>query len=150
MSTKLSLSTQLRAIDTKDRGFYDSLSDEERKKFSTFLMFKYSGSVEGIPELEHYYLLAQNQRVNKNFFGLSRHPKLQWLLCTTVSPGMGVHRHYFLKPAKTNKSKSLIEKIYPELSEQEIEVLYAIMSEQDIIKLAKEHGIDDKQISASI
>lgn len=149
MSNNLTLSKQLRAIDTKDRGFYDRLTEEERKKFSLYLMFKYSGSVEGIPELEHYYLMAQNQRVNKNFFALSRHPKLQWLLCTTVSPGMGVHRHYFMKPSKENKSKSLLSQIYSDLDDQEIDVLQAILTEQDIINLAKQHGIDDKQISSS-
>jgi hypothetical protein len=149
MSTKLTLADQLRAIDTKDRTFYDRLTEEERKKFSPYLMFKYSGSVEGIPELEHYYLMAQNQRVNKHFFALSRHPKLQWLLCTTVSPGMGVHRHYFMKSAKDTKTKSLLSLIYPDLDDQEIDVLEAIMPQQDIINLVKQHGIDDKQISVS-
>jgi len=48
MSDKLSIQNEMRAFDSKDRGFYDSLTDEERKKFSTFLMMKYGANVEGV------------------------------------------------------------------------------------------------------
>ena len=55
-------------LDMKNREFYDELTDEERKKFSTYLMMKYSANVEGSSDLQAWYLMASNERVNINFF----------------------------------------------------------------------------------
>lgn len=146
----MSLTDQLRALDMKNREFYDRLTEEQRKKFSLYLMFKYSGSVEGHSDLQEYYLLAQNKLVNQNFFALSKHPKLQWLLLTTVSPGVGTQRHYYLKTHKSSTRHKLLDKIYPDLGDDEIKVLQKIMTSDQIVKLAQQHGIDDSTISDSI
>ncbi len=91
---KLSVKNETAALDRKDVSFYDSLSDEEKKKFSPYLMMRYSASVDGSSDLQAWYLMATNERVNKNFFDIStsHHKKFQWLLCTTVSPGLGTQR----------------------------------------------------------
>ena len=36
MSDKLSIKSETAALDRKDQGFYDSLTDEEKKKFEDF------------------------------------------------------------------------------------------------------------------
>ena len=36
-SDKLSIQNEMNSFDLKDRSFYDSLTDEERKKFSPYL-----------------------------------------------------------------------------------------------------------------
>jgi len=141
------------ALDRKDRAYYDKFTDEQRKKFSTYLMLRYGATVEGSADLQSYYLLAINEQVNKNFFDLGRHPKLQWLLCTTASPGMGNQRHSWLAAKKTsggvsNKIVKFLEKLYPQLSESELKLLATINDRRNIENLARGLGWDDKQIRA--
>lgn len=146
---KLSLSRQFRAMDTKQRDFYDELTDEERREFSTFITMKYSANVEGISELQEWYIQASNQRVNQNYFLLSKHPKLQWLLCTTVSPNMGIQNHYWLKKNETkpnNKGRKFLENQFPNLSEEEIELMLAVNSTEQLREQARKLGWDEKRI----
>ena len=44
---KLSINNEMGVFDRKDREFYDSLTVDERKKFSNFLMIRYGSSVQG-------------------------------------------------------------------------------------------------------
>jgi hypothetical protein len=143
------------AFDRKDRAYYDKFTDEQRKKFSTYLMLRYGASVTGDITLQSYYLMATNQRVNKHFFDLNRHPKLQWLMCTSVSPGMGNKYHYWL-PAKkkvgasTNKLIKFVREIWPNLKEDELEMIITLNDKKELKQLAKEHGWNDKQIKTDL
>ena len=154
MSDKLTIANEMRAFDSKDRMFYRQLTDEERKKFSNFLMIRWGSSVQGSAELQQYYLLSCNENLNKHFFDLARYPELQWLAATTVSPGMGTFRHDWIKQKKregsSNKAVKFLRQIYPEYSEDELELLARINDTADLKKLAKEHGWDDKRIKSEL
>ena len=154
MSDKLNIANEMRAFDIKDRNFYKELTDEERKKFSTFLMIRWGSSVQGSAELQQYYLLACNENLNKHFFDLSRHPELQWLLATTVSPGMGTFRHDWIKSKKregsTSRAVKFLRQIYPAYSEDELELLAQINTTADLKQLAKDLGWDDKRIKSEL
>ena len=153
MSDKLNIANEMRAFDNKSRDFYDSLTDDERKKFSTYLMLKWGANVEGGPELQEWYLRVTNDRVNLNFFDLGKHPKLQWLLCTTVSPGLGAKRHYWIttkNPGAGNKSYKFMEKQYPHLKRDEIELMLQINSKDQIKNYARALGWDEKQIKSDL
>jgi hypothetical protein len=154
MSDKLNISNELQQLDTKNRQFYRELTDEERKKFSTFLMIRWSSSVQGSADLQAYYLLSCNENLNKHFFDLSRHPELQWLSATTVSPGMGTFRHDWIKQKKRdgNNSKAVkfLRQIYPAYKQDELELLAQINSTAELKQLAREHGWDDKRIKSEL
>jgi len=154
MTDKLNIANEMRAVTQKIRLFYQELTDEERRKFSTFLMIRWGSSVQGSTELQQYYLLSCNENLNKHFFELSRHPELQWLLATTVSPGMGNFRHDWIKQKKregsNNRAVKFLRQIYPTYSEDELELLAQINSSADLKQLAREHGWDDKQIKAEL
>lgn len=147
----LDLSKVLSAIDRKDRNFDQNLTEEELKEFSTYTSMRWAASVEGDPTLQEYYLRSANERVNLNFFDLSQHPKLQWLLCTTVSPGMGKQKHYWVgsKSSKT-KLERLIEEHYPHLNTSEIELMAQINNEKDFADYLQSMGWDDKDIKKAI
>lgn len=152
---KLSIKSETAALDRKDRVFYDSLTDEEKKKFSPYLMLRYSASVEGSADMQAWYLMATNERINKNFFEISTtsHKKLQWLMCTTVSPGLGNQRHYWLgtkKSEKDNKSIKFLTALYPELKPDDIELLAELNGKSDLKHLAREHGWDEKRIKTDL
>jgi len=155
MSDKLTVKSETAALDRKDRNFYDDLTEEERKKFSPYLMLRYSASVDGPSDLQEWYLRATNERVNVNFFDIStsQHKKLQWLMCTTVSPDMGNQRHYWITTKKKNsdnKTIKFLSSIFPELRNDELELLSKINSKEEIKQLAKQHGYDDKRIKTDL
>ena len=150
---KLSVKSETAALDRKDVNFYDSLSDEEQKKFSPYLMLRYSASVDGNADMQAWYLMATNERVNKNFFDIStsQHKKLQWLMCATVSPGLGNQRHYWLgakKSDKDNKAIKFLTHLYPELKPDDIELLAELNTKDDLKMLAKQHGWSPEQIKS--
>ena len=141
------------AFDRKDRAYYDKFTDEQRKSFSTYLMLKYGANVSGNADMQAYYLMATNERVKKNFFDLGKHPKLQWLACTSVSPGMGNQFHYWLKGQKKegdNKSQKFLAKLYPNMKSDEIELMAKINDKRDIADLARSLGYDDKSIKSEL
>ncbi len=147
--SKLGLRNELLQFDTKNRGFYDELTDEERKKFSTYLMLKYGANVDGPSDLQEWYLRATNDRVNINFFDLGKHPKLQWLLCTTVSPDMGAQRHYWQASKKkegNNKIYKLLAEQYPSMKVKDLELLAASASKEELSEFCRNLGMTDKEI----
>jgi len=147
--SKLPLATQLRAMDSKNRKFYSQLDSEERRAFSSYLAMRYCANVEGITDLQEYYLLAANERVNPHYFALKAHPELQWLLCTTVSPNMGSQKHYFIKYKKNDINKGILkylESLYPHMSDYELELMAQINSEEEIRDHARKSGWDERQI----
>lgn len=154
MTDKLNIANEMRAFDTKDRRFYRDLTDEERKKFSTYLMIRWGSSVQGSTELQQYYLLSCNENLNKHFFDLAKYPELQWLAATTVSPGMGSFRHDWIKQKKregsNNKAVKFLRQIFPEYKEDELELLAKINTTEDLKQLAREHGWDDRRIKAEL
>ena len=141
-------------FDRKNREFYDELTDEERKKFSTYLMLRYGASVEGTADLQEWYLRVTNERMNINFFDLGKHPKLQWLLATTVSPGMGTQRHYWQaskkKEGSNSKAVKFITQLYPHMKQDEAELLAELNTTKELKELAKQSGWTDQDIKKAL
>jgi len=151
---KLSINNEMAQLDTKNRKFYDELNEEERKKFATYLMLRYAASVEGGPDIQEWYLRVTNERVNANFFDLGKHPKLQWLLCTTVSPDMGRQRHYWQaskkKEGSNSKALKFLTKLYPHLRTDELELLAELNDAKELKALAKTMGMSDADIKKDL
>lgn len=149
----LLIKNEMKGFDRKDRDYYDKLTDEQRKKFSTYLMLRWGSAVTGSSDLQAYYLISTNENVNKNFFELGKHPKLQWLTCTTVSPDMGYQNHYWLSTKKrggNNKVYKFLEKMYPDMKSDELDTLVLINDIKDIKLFAKEMGMSDKEIKKEL
>jgi hypothetical protein len=148
MSDKLNIANEMRQFDRKNRSFYDELTAEEKKKFSNYLMIRWGSAVEGSRELQEFYVIATNERLNKHFFNVSKHPKLQWLMATSVSPDLGSQRHPWIAPKKKQaglsaKRKALMA-MYPHYKDDEIEVMMQIVSDKEIKQYSKDSGDDPK------
>jgi hypothetical protein len=141
---KLSIHNEMAQFDKKDRDFYQSLTDEERKRFSNYLMIRWGSSVQGSRELQEFYVISTNERLNKHFFSVNRHPGLQWLMATSVSPGLGTQRHQWIAPKKKDASNNEIKKalmeMHPTMKIADIDALAAITDKQDIKQRQKEMG----------
>lgn len=154
-NSKLYIGNELAALDRKDRDYFDSMTEEEQKKFSPFLMIRWGATVEGDPDLQAYYLMSCNERLNKNFFDISasKHKKLQWLLATTISPDMGKQKHPWLaakKKENDNKSLKFLREHYPHLKEDDLALLSQINDKEQLKEYARELGWDDKRIKSDI
>jgi hypothetical protein len=148
---KLDIRNEMAQFDRKNRRFYDELSDEEKKKFSPFLMIRWGSSVQGSSDLQHFYLVATNERLNKSFFNIpsAQHKKLQWLVATTISPDMGPQRHNWLslkkkEPGANSVKKQLME-LYPHMKDDEIELMALLNTKKDLDEYLKAAGQDTKK-----
>lgn len=150
MNDKLSISNEMRQFDRKNRHFYNELTDEERKKFSPYLMIRWGSAVEGPRDLQEYYVISANERLNKHFFAINTaaHKKLQWLMATTVSPDTGTHRHPWIAPKKKESGASAkrkaLQEIYPHYRDDEIDVMMQIVSQKEIDQYFADAGKDKK------
>jgi len=150
--SKLDIANEMRAFDAKQRDYMDSMTEEELKKFSPYILMRWGASVDGSADLQEWYLRAVNERINVNFFDVNstRHKKLLWLLCTTASPGMGNQRHYWLaakkKESAGNATVKLLRRLYPNRKADEIDLLAKINDSKAVKEMARMHGLDDKEI----
>jgi hypothetical protein len=153
MSDKLNIKNEMRQFDIKNRDFYDELTDEEKKKYSNYLILRWGSSVRGNSDLAKYYVLSMNQNVNKHFWELNKHPKLQWLLLTCVSPNMGTFDHdwiAFKGKAAKNKRAQLIAELNPGMKMDEAEMLSKLLSPDVISEYLKDLGWEDKKIKEAL
>lgn len=144
MSDKLNIANEMAQFDRKNRDFYDSLTDEERKKFSNYLMIRWGSAVQGGQDLQEFYVIATNERLNKHFFAVNKHPKLQWLMATSVSPGMGTQRHTWIAPKKKEAGAGSIQKklaeLFPHLKDDELALLASMTTKKELDQYIQEHG----------
>ena len=144
MSDKLSIANEMKMFDHKVRDFYDELTDEERKKFSNYLMVRWGSAVQGSAELQEFYLISCNERLNKHFFAINRHPKLQWLCATSVSPGMGAFKHQWIAPKKkeagASGTKKQLAELFPNRKQDEIELLARLTTKKELDEYLKQLG----------
>ena len=138
----------MRQLDRKKRNFYRELTDEERKKFSNYLMIRWASCVEGSKEMQEFYLIATNERLNKHFFDISRHPELQWLCATAISPDLGTPRHNWISPKKKEAGAGSIKRqlaeLFPTYKDDEIALLAKLTTKKELDQHIRDHGRDTK------
>lgn len=139
----------MKQFDNKNRDFYNELTDEEKKKFSTFLMIRWGSSVSGSSDLQTVYLEYCNDNLNKHFFALHKHPKLQWLMATAVSPGLGPQRHNWIatkkKEGTTASHRKILAELYPNMKEDELDLMAKINDKKIVDAYLKESGQEIKK-----
>lgn len=143
----LPLKNVMGALDKKQKKWYTSLNDEQKKAFSAWMMMRYASSVQG-GNAAHYILMV-NEFVNQNFSDVSKHPELQWLLMSLCGSGK-VEFHPYIKPPNARKKKSkvqdLLSEMLPHLKNDEVDLLMDINNKDTLKEYFKSNGYDDKSI----
>ena len=133
-SQDFNLFDALTAMDKKDYGYYDSLSEEQQKKFVPYMMTHWMSAIKGSGDVQGYYLRSVDYHANKHLFNeyVQKHPKLQWYMLCASSPGLGKQFHQWIphlgskvtslkEPAKVKEIKEYYTKIYPKVDSDDID-----------------------------
>jgi hypothetical protein len=147
MANKLPLKDVLGAIDLGGKTVWDELDDEQKKSVSFYLLNRYASVVKGNREAQELTVFKTNEYYNKHYFTLAKHQKLLWqLLCMTQSSEKKIQYHEWIgykKKGGTSNSKVAkeLEKIYPNMKEDEIQMLVSLNKKKDLEKFIEEyHG----------
>lgn len=144
---QIPLAEVMRAIDKKDREWYNNLTAEQKKAFSPWMMMRYASSVQGSQAPDYIWMV--NELVNHKFTDVSKHPELQWLLMTASGSGK-VQHHPYIKPPNSRKKKNkkfeFVSNILPHLKLDEIELFLSMNNDEDLKDLALANGYDDKEV----
>lgn len=132
--TELDLFEILSAIDKKDYSYYDNLTEDQKKKFVPFMLTHWVSAVKAQPNVMSYYILSTNEYANKYLFNevVSKHPKLQYLMLCSSSPGLGKQFHQWIpsirdkvakykEPASNKEIKDYYTKIYHNAKNEDIQ-----------------------------
>lgn len=143
MADKLPLKDILGAIDMNAKEVWDELTDEQRKAVSFFLLNRYCSVVKGKREAQELAVFKTNEYYNKNYFTVAKHQKLLWqLLCMTSNENKSIQYHewigYKKKKGATNKTGKELEKIFPNMKADEIQMLVSMNKKKDIEKFIEE------------
>ena len=140
------------AIDNNMKELYDAASEDGKKdiKGDLWNLNRYISNVTGNREKQELAVFKTNEYYNKNWnvLGGTNHIKLQWqLLCVAGNTGkQEFHPWIGFKKRTGPNSKAIkfLSQIYPNLKDDEVEVLARISTKKELKQLAEEHDIDVK------
>ena len=150
---KLAIKEILSWIDNGKSEIWDHLEDDHKKQISFWLLNRYVSGIQGSREQQELAVFKTNEYYNKNFndIGVGKdtgHQKLMWqLLCMCGNTGKNEFHPWIgfkKRDGSTGKAMQLLEKIYPHLKTDEVELLARISTKKELKQLAEEHEIDAK------
>lgn len=148
MSNKLELKEILAAIDLKATEVWEEWTEEQQKQVAFYLLIRYCSSVKGSSAADAVTLT--NERYNKHYFTLAKHPKLLWHLACSTGVGNGNIKFHewigYKKKESSNKKAKFLEQVFPNYKQDEIAILEKITSNEEFKTYAKNLGYSDQEI----
>ena len=150
---KLPIKDILAAIDMGAKEVWDELAEDERKQVSFWLLNRYVSSVKGSREAQELAIFKTNEYYNKHFntIGVGKengHQELMWQLLCMSGAWNKIKFHPYIgfkkKGTNNNSAIKLLEKIYPNMKNNEVELLAGISTKKELKQLAEDHNIDVK------
>ena len=147
---KLPIKDILAAVDMGALTVWDELSDEERKQVSFYLLNRYISSVKGDREKQELAVFKTNEYYNKGFFVLQKHKKLLWqLLCLSGNTGKIAYHEWIghkKKAGDNSKAAKFLSNMFPNMKQDEVELLARISTKKELQEYAQAHGTDKKDV----
>lgn len=132
----------MKAIDFRNKDYYDRIDDHERSLYSPYMIMRYASSVSGDQFYQEHYVEMINECVNKHLWTLSgKHKKLCWML-TSMCGSLKQQFHPWVKPMKkvANKSLQQLMELYPSLKMSDLETLDKVITDSELEQLLEDHG----------
>lgn len=129
----------LLAIDKKDYGYLDRMSEEQQKKFVPYMMTHWVSAVKASSDVQGFYLMSVEAGVNKHLFNenVQKHPRLQWLMMCASSLGIGKQYHQWI-PHLSSKTTQLKESAKEKDIREYFTKIYPKINSDDISEMAEE------------
>ena len=133
----------LKAVDFRNKNYYDRIDDQEKSLYSPFMLMRYASCISSKDKfyVEHYIEMI-NECVNKHLFTLSgKHKKLCWIL-TAMCGALKQQFHPWIKPMKRvpNKSLKQLQQLFPTIKESDLETLDKVITDRELEVLLEAHG----------
>ena len=147
---KLPIKDILAAIDMGAFNVWDELTDEEKKQVSFYLLNRYVSSVKGNRESQELAVFKTNEYYNKHFFTLQKHKKLLWQLLCLSGNTKSIAYHewigYKKKAGDNSKAAKFLSNMFPNMKQDEVELLARISTKKELQEYAQAHGTDKKDV----
>jgi hypothetical protein len=143
-------------LDMGNKEWYNSLDSELKKTFSSYVSMRFASSVKSNKILQESYIESVNEFCNKYFSTIQKHEGdslLFWkLLCLCGSGQKQFHPWLKAPKGKGKKTKifDFLQSCYPNYKNDEIETLISVLDKKEIKEMAKQAGLDDKEIKLLI
>lgn len=143
-------------LDMGNKEWYNSLDSELKKTFSSYVSMRFASSVKSNKILQESYIESVNEFCNKYFSTIQKHEGdslLFWkLLCLCGSGQKQFHPWLKAPKGKGKKTKifDFLQSCYPNYKNDEIETLISVLDRKEIKEMAKQAGLDDKEIKLLI
>lgn len=146
---KFPIDQVMRAIDSRDRGFYGRLTDEDKKSVNSYMAQRWASAVQSNDrEIQEHYLLMVNDLCNIDYVATtSAHEELRWMMLSLV--GLGVKlRHDFIPPkgVKKDRIREWLIELHPHLSDDEIDLFREINPPDVLENAARSMNVADKRL----
>lgn len=155
---KLDIWDELRNADLKNLDFYNDLSPELQKQFSSFVAMRWFTCIPDGSKYRDFCLILVNELLNLNFSAFSAgksegkdHPELQWKLLAACGPGISVKRNIgFIKPSRKRKEITKVQEFmlrwYPDANDDELNILTKNMDREGFENFIKSTGATDAEL----
>jgi len=158
MSEKIELKEKLAAVDLDARSLWDDMDDAQRKSLKNefYILNRYvSSATNQSREVQEHFVLSVNEYFNKHWNTLQKHPKLMWLLlCMCSYNKEKVFYHEWIgfkkKAGINNKKVRFLEEFYPNMKQDELELLSLKTTDKELKDLARQHGMDESVIAKKL
>lgn len=142
----LDIKAMMRAVDTRDKNWFQNLSNDDKKLYSPYMTLKWTASVDHKDRaVQEFYIEEANSNINKHLWTLSKnHKGLLWKLSAMCGSTFVLFHKWIYPKKKTGSTKSKMKELqdlYPNAKQADLDVLNATMSTKDFTALKKEHGI---------
>ena len=135
MSKKLDIKEVLKNIDNNNKNWLSELPEEDRSKFDPFIVMQFLSSANNGEQHEDA-LMITNEVLNKNFTSIYPNKDLFYRLCCVCRANSKTFRP-FIKPPKSKKSQTLVQKLIMEFSEE-------VMTEEECAMMIRKNKIYGK------
>lgn len=127
------------------KNIYNELDDSEKKQVAFWLLNRYMASVQGNREKQELAVFKTNEYYNKNYNEIqSKHKNLLWqLLCISGNTGKIEYHPWigFKKKGSSNNNIKTLEKLYPNMKQDELELLATMYTTKEIKEIVEQTNI---------
>ena len=146
MSDKfLDIKEMMRAVDSRDKTWYNRLSEDNKKLYSPYMTMKWTVSVDHQdPAIQEFYIEEVNENVNKHLWTLSKnHKSILWKLTAMCGSTFQMfHKWIYPKKNKTSQKSKMkeLQEYYPTMKQSDLNVLDAQLTTKEWNLIKQQYG----------